>query len=361
MSNEIEMPRYQSHKQVWALKISEIRTSIYAGFFSIVFEDKDYASVRVDAEWVRAKKPEAGGYYVVYPGDGYASYSPAKAFEDGYVAVDAQSAASRCRAEGGDTSASNVSNLAAKAPAAQAVTDYNDPTLACSSCGLTMGESRTLGHIKLGILAASPASTPEAATEQQDQVNVLPPFAAPAGQQDIADAALCKNINALLALDADGALVPHGIGGHARELLKQAATRLAGSARQGGITNNSSANLAANTAGAAATSEDALDAGMFRWLEQNRTWRTRYRIKGGKPIEWQMLDDGEPWGQWGELRNVIDAARAVVASRSRAEGGLGAKCGGTGCRDLSCLACGGSGESGQEGEQPTNNKGESNG
>lgn len=52
-------------------------------------------------------------------------------------------------------------------------------------------------------------------------------------QQDIADAALCKHIRALLALDAAGALVPHGIGGHARELLEQAATRLAGAAKGG--------------------------------------------------------------------------------------------------------------------------------
>lgn len=45
--------------------------------------------------------------------------------------------------------------------------DYNDPTLACSSCGMTMGESRTLGHIKLGILTASPASTSDASTASQ--------------------------------------------------------------------------------------------------------------------------------------------------------------------------------------------------
>jgi hypothetical protein len=30
--------------------------------------------------------PEVGGYYVVYA-DGYKSYSPAKAFEDGYTQV----------------------------------------------------------------------------------------------------------------------------------------------------------------------------------------------------------------------------------------------------------------------------------
>lgn len=38
---------------------------------------------------------------------------------------------------------------------------------------------------------------------------------------------LISCIEALLHLDADGALVPHGIGGHARDLLESAATRLA--------------------------------------------------------------------------------------------------------------------------------------
>lgn len=41
------------------------------------------------------------------------------------------------------------------------------------------------------------------------------------------NAALVSSIKALLALDADGALVPHGIGGHARGLLEAAACRLA--------------------------------------------------------------------------------------------------------------------------------------
>lgn len=38
---------------------------------------------------------------------------------------------------------------------------------------------------------------------------------------------LVQNITALLELDAEGALVPHGIGGHARVLLSAAASRLA--------------------------------------------------------------------------------------------------------------------------------------
>lgn len=40
------------------------------------------------------------------------------------------------------------------------------------------------------------------------------------------NAKLCGSIDALLSLDAAGALVPHGIGGHARTLLESAATRI---------------------------------------------------------------------------------------------------------------------------------------
>jgi hypothetical protein len=43
--------------------------------------------------------------------------------------------------------------------------DYSDPTLACSSCGLTMGESRTLGHIQMGVLAVSPTATTASASD----------------------------------------------------------------------------------------------------------------------------------------------------------------------------------------------------
>lgn len=43
------------------------------------------------------------------------------------------------------------------------------------------------------------------------------------------NANLIASINALLELDAEGALVPHGIGGHARALLSAAASRLSAS------------------------------------------------------------------------------------------------------------------------------------
>lgn len=81
-----EMPRYECHKQVWALKIKEVQDN-KATNPAIAFEDEGYAPISVDWDWYYKHKPLPGGYYVVYA-DGYKSYSPAKAFEDGYTRID---------------------------------------------------------------------------------------------------------------------------------------------------------------------------------------------------------------------------------------------------------------------------------
>jgi hypothetical protein len=81
--NGMEMPRYKSHKQVWALKIKSVGLDEDGGAF-IIPEEKGYEEFKVDQSYVDKHKPQAGGYYVVYP-DGYKSWSPAKAFEDGYT------------------------------------------------------------------------------------------------------------------------------------------------------------------------------------------------------------------------------------------------------------------------------------
>jgi hypothetical protein len=77
-----QMPRYKCHKEVRALKIKEVLSEprIY-----LVFEG-EFDSKEVTAEWFRKHKPESGGYFVVYS-DGYESYSPAKAFEEGYAVI----------------------------------------------------------------------------------------------------------------------------------------------------------------------------------------------------------------------------------------------------------------------------------
>lgn len=89
----VQMPRYQCHKQVWALKIKAI-TRVPSGNagvqYGIVPEDARYAPFDVSPEYVGRNSPAAGGYYMVYA-DGYISYSPAKAFEDGYTLIDGES------------------------------------------------------------------------------------------------------------------------------------------------------------------------------------------------------------------------------------------------------------------------------
>jgi hypothetical protein len=80
MQAQTEMPRYVSHKEVWALRIAEINVET----LTITPEDAGYAPFVVGREYVEKHRPHAGGYYVVYS-DGYKSFSPAKAFEEGYT------------------------------------------------------------------------------------------------------------------------------------------------------------------------------------------------------------------------------------------------------------------------------------
>lgn len=85
MSLTRELPRYQCHKQVQALKI-KLRIPNPRGV-ELHFEDERFAPHQVDAVWFDKHKVEAGGYLVVYP-DGYQSYSPAEAFEAGYTLIE---------------------------------------------------------------------------------------------------------------------------------------------------------------------------------------------------------------------------------------------------------------------------------
>lgn len=83
----IELPKYKSHKIVRALSIAAIE----------VHEDKSatimpaltaYAPFKTQPGWAERFKgsEDDKGYYVVYD-DGYASWSPTKAFEEGYAKV----------------------------------------------------------------------------------------------------------------------------------------------------------------------------------------------------------------------------------------------------------------------------------
>ncbi len=79
-----EMPRYQSHKKVWALKIKELKEPLPSGDCMFLPEEEGYDWVFLPKAYMEKHQPKVGGYYVVYE-DGYKSFSPAEAFESGYT------------------------------------------------------------------------------------------------------------------------------------------------------------------------------------------------------------------------------------------------------------------------------------
>lgn len=98
-----EMPRYRCHKEVWALKIKKVEeefddrpnndSRIKRPFLTritgaiITPDEPGYAPFHVTTDYMQKHRPQPGGYYVVYK-DGYTSYSPAQAFEEGYTRID---------------------------------------------------------------------------------------------------------------------------------------------------------------------------------------------------------------------------------------------------------------------------------
>lgn len=79
----MEMPSYRSHKKVWAL---EIETVSVGAPYRMKPKDARYAEVTLPAEMWSRYQPVSGDFYVVYA-DGYKSFSPRKAFLEGYTAV----------------------------------------------------------------------------------------------------------------------------------------------------------------------------------------------------------------------------------------------------------------------------------
>lgn len=77
-----EIPKYTCHKEVRALKIESV-TNNPNGSMDLFFEDKVFASINIE-DASKLPEPSAGWYYVVYA-DGYKSFSPEKAFEEGYT------------------------------------------------------------------------------------------------------------------------------------------------------------------------------------------------------------------------------------------------------------------------------------
>lgn len=83
--NATEMPRYQCHKKVWALRLSDIEIDNDTGAARLTPMDAGYAAFDAPDRWAKRfhGSDDDTGYYVVYDG-GYASWSPSKAFEEGY-------------------------------------------------------------------------------------------------------------------------------------------------------------------------------------------------------------------------------------------------------------------------------------
>lgn len=82
----ILLKQYRSHKTVMAAKLCAITYGVDASA-QLYFDEKHTPCLRVNAAYVAKHRPQVGGYYVRYS-DGYESWSPAAAFEDGYTLVE---------------------------------------------------------------------------------------------------------------------------------------------------------------------------------------------------------------------------------------------------------------------------------
>ncbi|XUO88434.1 hypothetical protein RVM26_04860 [Halomonas sp. KM072] len=88
MEPQMRMPKYQSHKQVWALRIAGVEIH-KDGSATIAPKDDGYAPFRTRVGWADRFQgsEEDPGVYVEYE-DGFTSWSPTKAFDDGYSLAD---------------------------------------------------------------------------------------------------------------------------------------------------------------------------------------------------------------------------------------------------------------------------------
>jgi hypothetical protein len=85
VNDEKPFPLYKCHKEVRAEKILGVIPVDGTGG-AILYFDK-YPSVPVDHHFMAKHNPSTGGYYVIYQ-DGYTSWSPGPAFEEGYSLVE---------------------------------------------------------------------------------------------------------------------------------------------------------------------------------------------------------------------------------------------------------------------------------
>lgn len=81
------LPAYRSHKVVHAARILAIHWCLAPNRGARLDLGPEYEPVDVSGEYVERHHPEIGGYYVRYA-DAYESFSPAKAFEEGYTRIE---------------------------------------------------------------------------------------------------------------------------------------------------------------------------------------------------------------------------------------------------------------------------------
>ena len=82
---EQKLPRWKCHKEVNAFKITGINIPEETTGGFVILSGLD-VNVDVTAEYMKKHRPQIGGYYVLYE-DGYQSFSPSAAFEDGYTRI----------------------------------------------------------------------------------------------------------------------------------------------------------------------------------------------------------------------------------------------------------------------------------
>jgi len=78
------MPKYKSHKEVWALKITKINVTDQGR--AMLETEGSVTMIAVDIEWMNHYSPQVGGYVVSYD-DNWTAYSPPEAFEAGYTLI----------------------------------------------------------------------------------------------------------------------------------------------------------------------------------------------------------------------------------------------------------------------------------
>ena len=78
------LPQWQSHKKVWAAKITHVELDGSNG--PTLHLEGDFTAI-VDNDYLNRHEPQPGGYYVRYK-DGYESWSPAEVFEEGYTRIE---------------------------------------------------------------------------------------------------------------------------------------------------------------------------------------------------------------------------------------------------------------------------------